>query len=802
MNKSSNIFKVSVRKFVNFACRTGDLDHSGPAGPSALEGQNAHKKIQSTRSSTEQAEVKVSTTICTRKDNVFTDDDHECQLILSGRVDLLDDNPDAPRIGEIKSCYAPPEKIPQGIVDLHWAQLKVYGYCWLHQLQEHTATQQPPDISLRLIWINVVTNEITIDEKLHTYDSLREFSINAATRYLLWMRIINAHRKEVVRSAKTLTFPHTSFRIGQREMAAAVYISARDKGSLLCEAPTGTGKTISTLFPALKAIGESHIDSVVYLTAKNSGRVAANDSILNLQNAGLTVSAITITSKKTSCHCSNGTCERNRDGRCPLTIGFFDRLPQAREKLISQGVISPVAIDAAAHQYQLCPFELTQQMLPWVTVVICDYNYVFDPLVRFSHFSENAGRMLLLIDEAHNLLDRARSMYSARLDKQQLKVASDETNHNDYLCSELKRVIRALDRWAGKSDEPEHSDPGKPATVSKAVTKCTEALAATLENNLVLSEAQSEVAKELYRYMVIEDLFGDQHCTITRHKRHRKTRQVNLKLQCLNATAYLHHSFKQFRATVAFSATLRPLHFFRESLGLPDTTACLALPSPFNPAQQGSFLCSWVDTRYQARERAVAPIVDITWQVYQARRGNYQIFFPSYVFMEKVFAAFTEKYPSIPVIIQERGSSEQERQRFLNTFDQDDATLAFAIMGGVFGEGVDYTGNKLIGSIIVGTGLASIDLQQKLIEKDYASQGLNGFDYGSRYPGLTRVLQTAGRVIRSESDTGVVVLIDQRFNDQFYRDLFPAHWDLSNCANANQLAIGLQEFWRNNFELC
>jgi len=779
-------FKASVKKFTSFACRTGDLVHEGPAGPTAAEGQKAHRKLQSLRSANEKAEAKVSASI-------IVDD---AVLLLSGRVDLLDDNPTAPAISEIKSCYAPPDKIPQSTTRLHWAQLKIYGYCFLQQLSGDDKDTAARTITLKLVWFNIVTDKVTVDTRQFSTDELGDFATNAATRYLHWMKKIHEHRLQVEQSSLALNFPFDDFRAGQRQMAAGVYVTARDKGALLCEAPTGIGKTISALFPAVKAVGEKHIESVVYLTAKNSGRTAANDSLLKLQSAGLIVSAITITSKKTSCHCSNGTCERNSDGRCPLTVGFFDRLPEARQQLMTQGVITPAAIDQAAHSYQLCPFELTLQMLPWVTLVICDYNYVFDPLVKLTHFSEKASRQLLLIDEAHNLIDRARSMYSARLDQQLIKKAIDDNNdQTGLLVAQLKRVNNAIKRRAANTDETESQDTGTPATITKAVNKCTEALTALVENNTAMTEPVADLAKELYRYLVIEDLFGDQHRTITLKTKYKRTTQIKVKLQCLNATTWLQHSFKQFRGCVAFSATLRPQHFFRQSLGLPDHTACLVLPSPFNPHLQGSFLCDWVDTRYQARERALVPIADIAYQIYSARRGNYQIFFPSYVFMEKVYACFARKYPDVPTIIQQRASTEAERKEFLATFDADDATLAFAILGGVFGEGVDYIGEKLIGSIIVGTGLASIGLEQKLIEQDYATQNLNGFDYASRYPGFTRVLQTAGRVIRSETDKGVVILIDQRFSDSFYTDLFPQHWSLITCRNTAELSRELEGFW-------
>lgn len=760
--------------------------HTGPAGPTATEGQKAHRTLQNLRSKEEQAEVKVSASLTIENASVT----------LSGRVDLLDDNRAAPSIGEIKSCYAAPDKQPQSTVNLHWAQLKIYGYCLLRQFSNDGEDTPTPTITLKLIWFNIVTDAVTIDTQQLSFAELDAFATDAAARYLRWMKIISTHRLKVEQSAVALNFPFDDFRAGQRKMAAGVYVTARDKGALLCEAPTGIGKTISALFPALKAVGEKHVESVVYLTAKNSGRTAANDSLLKLQSAGLIVSAITITSKKTTCHCSNGTCERNPDGRCPLTVGFFDRLPEARQHLMTQGVITPVAIDEAAHAHQLCPFELTLQMLPWVTLVICDYNYVFDPLVRLTHFTENAKHQLLLVDEAHNLIDRARSMYSASLDQQLIKRAIEDNNdETGLLTAQLNRVSNAMKRWAAKSDEPESADDKTPAAVTKAVNKCTEALTALVENNTAMTESVADLAKELYRYLVIEDLFGDQHRTITIKTHYKRTRQIKVKLRCLNATERLHHSFRQFRGSIAFSATLRPQHVFRQSLGLPDNTACLALPSPFDPELQGSFLCDWVDTRYQARDRALEPIVDIAYQVYSANRGNYQIFFPSYVFMEKVHEKFTKKYPTVPTIVQQRASTEAERNTFLETFDADNATLAFAILGGVFGEGVDYIGNKLIGSIIVGTGLASISLEQKLIEQDYTTQGLNGFDYASRYPGFTRVLQTAGRVIRSENDKGVVILIDRRFGESFYRDLFPDHWSLNTCRHADELSQALHGFW-------
>ncbi len=805
-------YRASIKKFVDFACRSGDLVHTGPAGPTALEGQIAHKKLQQQKDNGEQAEVKVTTSI-TR---------NNLTLKLGGRVDLLKmpvNSSDTASVGEIKSCYAPPDKQPQSTVDLHWAQLKIYGYCVLADLkqaqrnvadesdnnteatsQQATASASHSSIHLRLIWINLHTDEITVDSRIVQFSELEQFTQDAAKRYLQWMERITKTQVQLRQSARTVQFPHSNFRDGQRKMAASIFVTTRDKKTLLCEAPTGIGKTVSALFPAIKSMGEKHIETVVYLTAKNSGRQAANSCIRQLESAGVALTAITITAKKTTCHCSNGTCERNADGRCPLTVGFFDRLPEARAELLDMGSVAPSDVDAMAHKHQLCPFELTLQMLPWVSVIVCDYNYVFDPLVRLTHFTENAGRQLLLIDEAHNLAERARSMYSARLVRADIKIAASECSEQPLMAKELERVIRAIDRWAKTQDGEESASAEVPQTISNAVDKCVDSLSALTENNVALSEKTVDVAKELYRYRAIADLFGDHHRTIThkpaaKHKRYAKN--ITVQLRCLNATHPLSQSFKQFRSTTVFSATLRPQQFSRDCLGLPEDTYCLALESPFPPANQGTFLCNWIDTRYRARDKAIEPLVTLSAQVYKAKRGNYQIFFPSYFFMEKVYDEFRRSHPDIPTIIQQRNADESTREQFLQSFESNDAILAFSILGGIYGEGVDYTGDKLIGAIVIGTGLPSLSLEQKLIEQDYNRQGMNGFDYASRYPGMTRVLQTAGRVIRSENDKGVVILVDQRLTEPFYQTLFPSHWQVNQCNDTDNLQHALTRFWNN-----
>ena len=620
--------KCSVKNFVDFTCRTGDLESISAAGPTAAEGQKAHKVLQAKKSADEKAEVKVECTVGSG----------DRQLKLSGRIDLLNTASAVPCVSEIKSCYAPPHRLPLSTVTLHWAQLKVYGYCILKDKQNSQPdnnTNGTLKITLRLLWYNLIADKVTVDEQQFDLEALEDYVTEAADRYIEWIEIIEKQFAETKDTACKLEFPHKEFRTGQRDMAASVYLGARDGFHVMCEAPTGIGKTVSTLFPAVKAIGSGNIDRIIYLTAKNSGRQAAAACIKQMTDSGLKISAITITSKKTTCHCSNGTCERSEeDGSCPLTIGFYDRLPAARMQLIRAGIITPETIDNAAHEHALCPFELIQQMLPWMQAIVCDFNYVFDPLVRLSNLTEQTGRQLLLVDEAHNLTDRARSMYSATLDRREIKRAIADLNKTTLQAKNLQALIRAIDRWGKECPEFENAHTDKPKTISRAIKRCMQSMMDDSDNHTVITESIAETGKSIFRYAVIEELFGDHHRCVTLKQNNGKYKNTVVNLQCLNATDQLKKTYKQYKTSVSFSATLRPQSFYFTSLGLPEDTRTLTLDSPFDPSLQCTLICDWIDTRYNARAKAVQPIVEIINSVYQSKRGQYQVFFPSYAFME------------------------------------------------------------------------------------------------------------------------------------------------------------------------
>lgn len=763
--------------------------HSGIQGPTAKQGIKAHQQYQKANADEFASECSFKTTLEVDGQSIT----------LGGRLDLLKAEAVPRIIHEIKSTLVPVSRIPDFVQEQHWAQLQVYGYCYLLNGlgDDSQTTLQVTDgdsIELGLVWLNLLDDQAEVDTRTYGFSQLEAFVLPAVKRYLDWTTRVNRWTERTRESAQTLKFPFGEFRPGQRDMAAASYRTFRDAGYLLCEAPTGIGKTVSALFPAMKAIGDSYVSQVVYLTAKTSGRAIALDAVKKMKSQGLETTSLVLQSKVRICHCSNGTCVREPDGRCPLTIGFFDRLPAARDELLDIATIDGEVLDDVATRHQVCPFELSLQILPWVTVVICDYNYVFDPLVKLTHFSGTGKQTALLLDESHNLVDRSRGMYSARLTRRQNREVQQacKTTH-PAVSRAMANLGRAMDRWVKELDGDEVATTERPTGIVKAVGRCVEAL--TDEHASPLPDVTAEWFKELFRYLVIDELFSDHHRTVTRVTTDRRRKDVEIQLMCVNASSWLQKSFTDYRSVVAFSATLRPQSYYHTALGLPEETRGMQLPSPFSADQLGLFICPFIDTRYRSREASLLQLVNLISSFCSQRRGNYLVFFPSYAYLEQVNRAFRQRYPDIETIEQLRDFSLEEREAFMDRFSPENTLVGFAIMGGVFGEGVDYVGDRLIGSIIVGTGLSALSLEQSLISEDYSAAGLDGFDFAYRYPGFTRVLQTAGRVIRDEDDRGVVALVDQRFSDPFYRDLFPEHWHQQWCTTAEKLVQQLESFW-------
>ncbi len=777
---------LSVGQLVSLSCMTGDLVNDQAWGPSAVQGIRAHQRYQSAateKSDSVESEVRLK--------HRFTVAEHTVEL--SGRLDLLYPAANPPTLTEIKSTFIEPERVHAGARARHIAQLTAYAALYLAQ-PEHAALNA---VCGQLVWCNLLDKRDTVEEQRIERQHAEAFVHAALERYLHWHQLVEQRREATRETATALEFPWGSFRPGQRAFAAQVFLTARDGGQLLAEAPTGTGKTASTLFPAIKAIGAGHVARALYLTAKTTGRESVAAALDTLRGAGLEISHLNLRAKRQVCPCTAEDGVLDADGRCPRTVGFFDRLPAAREVLMRDGALDGDTVERIATEHDLCPFELALQMLPWVDVVVSDFNYVFDPLVRLSELANPTHKSVLLIDEAHNLRERARSMYSAELDTGLCRRAERDAANDATLLRAIKPLRRALQRLAKEHGEGDTVLEEPPPGVARAIARVLDAAGDTLGATLWRG-VQGELTREMMRYQAIESLYGPSHTTLLTVTRERKRTHAQLRLAALDASTELSHSLKKHRASVVFSATLQPLDASRAALGLEADTPTYALPSPFDASNLCCLIHTGIDTRYTQRAASVAPLVETIHAVFSARPGNYWVFFPSYAYLSTVHAAFTAAHPEVETCTQTPGSDDAAREAFLNAFTDSSATIGFAILGGVFGEGIDLHGARLIGAVLVGTGLPPPTTERKLLEQHQDALGRNGRDAAFTVPALTRVAQTAGRVIRSETDRGILLLVDPRYAHSSWRALMPAHWQPKQITQDAALADALGAFWQSH----
>jgi len=765
--------KLGIRQLVEFACRSGDLGYDGGPSASALEGIQTHQKIQKRYRNTALAEQVV-------KLEIQID---EYDVELGGRMDLLFADETPPRVEEIKTVYSFMNDFSTDYEEPHWAQAKCYAvaYALQHQLDA---------IAVSLNYVNLFNQQEHRQTREFQRDELEAYLHDILQRYVDWYHLVSKQRDNLVNSATKLEFPFAEFRPQQHRFAASVYRSIKQNQQMLVEAPTGSGKTISTLFPSVKAIGEDFADQIIYLSAKTSGQNEALKAIEAMIDRGLQASYLIVQAKAKACTCLHDETEIDENGKCARTLGFYDRLPAAREALFRQGNLSSETIKAIADEHCLCPFELSLQMLPWIDIVVCDLNYIFDPLVQLSYFRTDRKRKVLLIDEMHNLVDRARQMYSAGISRSQIKLAAKSENSATVMRA-IKSVGNALDLATQQLTDAESISNEVPAALTRAISRFSEKLGLDLFGNKRISAQTLEFAKALFRFQCITNLYSDHHRTTAI----KPVRQREMRLLCLNAFEYLQKIYPLFDAVCGFSATLSPASYFHQALGFDENCYSLKLESSFPPNNLLVNICSYVDMRYRQRDHYIAQICATIERCYVAKPGNYLVFFSSYAFMQTVHDYFISHYSGIGTMIQIRAANEQQRHEFLSHFFERDRILGFAIMGGIFAEGIDYPGAALIGTIIVGVGLPQANIEQQLIQQDFDAMQLNGFDFAYRFPGITRVQQSAGRVIRSDTDYGVVILLDRRFQQPAYRQHFPPHWQTQHCTDCDSLQRSLDQFW-------
>ncbi|NLX62518.1 MAG: ATP-dependent DNA helicase [Tissierellia bacterium] len=764
--------------------RSGDIDNRFTSSRRAVEGTRAHQRVQNSYGAEYEREVALKHSL-----------EYEDFIIeVEGRVDGIIREENKVIIDEIKSTLKPLEEIKEDYNLLHWAQGKCYGYMYAkkHNIEE---------LEVQITYINIDTDEVKKFTKKFTFQELEAFFMFLIDRYTKWANMMYYWQLVRDESIRELSFPYKSYRRGQRKLAVAVYKTIKEAKKLYAQAPTGIGKTISTIFPSIKAIGEGLLSKIFYLTAKTIAREVALNAIDHMAANGLRVKAIVLTAKEKICTNDKISCNPED---CPYAKGHYDRVNDAlMDVLENEDIITRDLVLKYAEIHRVCPFEFSLDLCLFSDVIICDYNFVFDPSVYLKRFFEAKGDYAFLIDEAHNLVDRSRKMFSAEIYKsyflkykRELKEdfpkLSDLFNSCNKAMNKIKREYLKGDFYYQKEEIAYIYSP-----IRKLINNLEDWLLQEREHRL--HEELQDLYFDLLKFINMSELYDSSYVTYIE----KLDDDIVLRLFCVDASSLLKEALERGRAAIFFSATLTPLDYYKNLLGGNADDYTIAFPSPFPKDNLCVLIGDRVSTKYKDREVTYLDVVRYIEEFICQRQGNYFVFFPSYKYMEYVYEAFLQRNPHVYTIIQNPSMDEEEREDFLKKFSPKgkETMLAFAVLGGIFSEGIDLIGDKLIGAVIVGVGLPKICPQQDII-KDYFNfhNGL-GFEYAYMYPGMNKVLQAAGRVIRSEKDKGALLLIDERFTNHRYLRLFPREWmDFKRVKREKDIAMYLNIFWNKHVE--
>lgn len=771
MDENLPVIRISVRNLVEFILREGDIDNrtGGGQDPENMQmGSRIHRKIQRQMGSDYQAEVPLKTEIVC---DGFT-------LKIEGRADGLIHTKEQVMVDEIKGVLRELDRVqePAGI---HLAQAKCYA--------SMVAEQEGADeIGVQMTYCQMETEEVKRFQYSYQSNELKVWFDEVIRQYEKWAKFQIEWRKARNASIKGIEFPFP-YRKGQRELAVSVYRTILRKKKLFIQAPTGVGKTISTVFPAVKAIGEELGEKIFYLTAKTITRTVAEQAFETLREQNLKFKVITLTAKEKICFCEETSC--NPDD-CPYAKGHFDRVNDAvYELLMQEDVMSREVLEAQARKHKVCPFEMALDVSTWVDGVICDYNYVFDPDARLRRFfaEGGAGGYLFLIDEAHNLVERGRQMYSAELCKEDFlavkKLVKGEAPRFAKRLEACNKILLAMKKECETYKVLDN--------ISHFGIQLMNVLS---ETDRYLEECVDKEVREtvldfyfqVRSFLNIYDGLDENYVVYTEYK---ENGRFVLKLFCVNPAANLQKCLDKGNSAVFFSATLLPIQYYKRLLSTEKDNYAVYIDSSFDTKKR--LLMNGVDvsTRYTMRSREMYQrYATYIFRVVKAKMGNYLIFFPSYRFMEDVYQEFTQLLASdgeeMELVIQQKHMDEEERENFLRAFEmgREKSLIGFGVLGGIFSEGIDLTNEKLIGTLIIGTGLPQVCNEREILKSYFDQKGLYGFDYAYRYPGMNKVLQAAGRVIRTEDDRGVILLLDERFQREKGKEIFPKEWaDCERC---------------------
>jgi Rad3-related DNA helicase len=754
---------VAVRTLCEFTAKAGDLDVRFTPAPTAIEGIEGHAVVASRRGAGYQKEIPLS--------------GRHGELLVRGRADGFD--ADKGRLEEVKTHRGAGAlaRQPANHRALHWAQAMVYG--WLLCARDGLER-----LELALVYYDIGSRQETVFTQTLDAEALRQHFVQRCEAYIAWARLEHAHRRARDAALAVLRFPHSDFRTGQRPLAEAVFKVARAGRPLMAQAPTGIGKTIGTVFPLLRALPGQQIDRVFFLTAKTSGRALALDAVATLRRAepDLPLRALELVAREKACEHPDKACHGES---CPLAEGFYDRLPAAREAALAVPVWHREGVRAVAAAHGVCPYYLGQELARWADLVIGDYNHFFDLSAMLHALTQiNGWRVALLLDEAHNLVDRARLMHTGELD--QLSVRGLRHTVPKALqkpLDKLNRVWKALNA-SESNDGVDNTYRVLPALPDELMTAIQQAATAVIDHlvdhpTTVDAALQGFLFDALHLTKLAESFGPHSLCDLTPS---RDGRTSVLCLRNVVPAPFLGPRWAVAHTATLFSATLQPPAFHRDLLGLPEQTAWIDVASPFERAQLDIHIARDISTRWQHRDASVAPIVALIAAQYAERPGNYLAFFSSFDYLDRVAVAFEAAHPDVPVWKQARRMSEPEQAAFLARFAAGGRGVGFAVLGGAFAEGIDLPGDRLIGAFIATLGLPQVNPVNEqirrrldtLVSRDTGS----GFDCAYLFPGVQKVVQAAGRVIRTPQDRGVVHLIDDRFAGAQVQGLMPRWWGL------------------------
>lgn len=776
--------KISVRNLVEFILRSGDIDNRGAGGmqmEAMQRGSRLHRKLQKKAGPMYHAEVPLKMEF----------EEENYTIVLEGRADgIFESQTDGityMTIDEIKGVFLDVSALSEPIT-VHLAQAKCYAF--MYALQNHLE-----EISVRMTYINLDTEQVRHFTQRYDFACLEEWFQALMQSYKKWAQFLYDWRLTRQASIKGLEFPFP-YRKGQKELASGVYRTILRKKNLFIQAPTGTGKTVTTLFPAVKAVGEELGDKIFYLTAKTITAAVAKETLELFYKNGYRAKTVQITAKEKLCIMEETLCN---PVDCPYAKGHFDRVNDAVYELLHQmDVYTREEMIEHAKKHMVCPFELCLDTASWADNIICDYNYVFDPNVYLKRFFAEGvrGDYLFLVDEAHNLVERGREMYSAELYKEDFLIVKKLVSvRSPKLVKELKKCNQILLGYKRECEQFQYHE-----NISEfvyALMRLAGEYEQFLQKNREFEDRDTvlDLYFQIRNFLETSEGLDENYVIYSEHEGER----FKIRLYCVDPSLNLQKRLDKGRSTIFFSATLLPIQYYKRLLSTKEDNYAVYAETVFRPQQHLLLIGSDVTSRYTQRsEEQYERMAEYIYKTGLQKKGNYIVFFPSYKMMEEVYGKFLIKNQvQMDCIIQKSGMKEADREEFLAQFTavRKQSMIAFCVMGGIFGEGIDLKEEQLIGAIIIGTGLPQIGNEREILKQFYDRRSGCGFDYAYRYPGMNKVLQAAGRVIRTVSDVGVILLLDERFLRREYRELFPREWESFEVCSIESIADKLQEFW-------